>query len=135
MRRVMVNGLMAGVLALAAAASAGAQAPASRPASPAGVASAQVGGTWVKGTDGETYQGGKWIDVTYGRPLLRGRANIFGAGADYGKKVLELHGGRVEARSAGEGRGSEFILHIPKRRLDGPAPGAPASTALVCPEN
>jgi hypothetical protein len=29
----------------------------------------------------------KWIDITYGRPILRGRTNIFGAGADYGKKL------------------------------------------------
>jgi hypothetical protein len=35
----------------------------------------------------ERYSGGKWITIDYGRPLLRGRANIFGAGADYGKVV------------------------------------------------
>lgn len=31
--------------------------------------------------------GGKWIEVDYGRPILRGRRNIFGSGADYGKGV------------------------------------------------
>lgn len=31
--------------------------------------------------------GGKWIVVDYSRPILRGRTNIFGAGADYGKTV------------------------------------------------
>ena len=28
---------------------------------------------------------GKWIEVDYGRPILRGRRNIFGSGVDYGK--------------------------------------------------
>jgi hypothetical protein len=60
-----------------------------RPLSPVGVAATQVGGKWsAPDKDGErTYTGGKWIEVTYGRPLLRGRANIFGKGADYGKAV------------------------------------------------
>ena len=40
-----------------------------------------------KGERGESYQGGKWIEITYGRPILRQRANIFGSGADYGKTV------------------------------------------------
>ena len=31
------------------------------------------------------YENGKWIDVTYNRPLLRARPDIFGSGADYGK--------------------------------------------------
>jgi hypothetical protein len=46
-----------------------------RPASPAGAASAQVGSDW--------------IEVTYGRPILRGRTNIFGSGADYGRKIYD----------------------------------------------
>lgn len=58
-----------------------------RPASPRGQASTQVGGEWVE-QDGRTrYQGGKWIDVEYGRPVLRGRTEIFGSGEDYGKQV------------------------------------------------
>lgn len=70
---------------LAATAIAGAQGQ--RPASPEGSAATQVGGTWVKGERGESYQGGTWIEITYGRPILRQRANIFGSGADYGKTV------------------------------------------------
>jgi hypothetical protein len=35
----------------------------------------------------ETEVGGKWITVEYSRPILRGRTNIFGSGADYGKTV------------------------------------------------
>jgi hypothetical protein len=46
-----------------------------REASPDGVASSQVGG--------------RWIDITYGRPILRGRTGIFGSGADYGTKVYD----------------------------------------------
>src|SRR3989442_11628688 len=41
-----------------------------RPASPAG--------------DTSTVIAGKWIDITYGRPLKRGR-DVFPAGADYAK--------------------------------------------------
>jgi hypothetical protein len=61
-----------------------------RPASPPGTAATQVGGAWsAPDKDGEQrHSGGKWIEVTYSRPILRGRTNIFGSGADYGKKVL-----------------------------------------------
>jgi len=53
------------------------------PPSPQGSAAVQVAGKW---TDGK-YTGGQWITVDYGRPILRGRENIFGAGASYGKTV------------------------------------------------
>ena len=33
---------------------------------------------------GEAYQGGKWIDITYSRPIKRGR-DVFGEGPTYGK--------------------------------------------------
>ena len=47
-------------------------AQANRPLSPEGTASAQVLGKWVKpekqayAMGGERYEGGKWIDITYG---------------------------------------------------------------------
>lgn len=50
-----------------------------RPASPEGTASTQVNG--------------RWIDIVYGRPILRGRTNVFGTGADYGKALFD--GGTV----------------------------------------
>lgn len=50
-----------------------------RPASPEGTASTQVNG--------------QWIDIVYGRPILRGRTNIFGSGADYGRTLFD--GGTV----------------------------------------
>ena len=68
---------------------------AARPMSPNGSAEAQVLGTWTKGdrpafTLGrETYQGGKWIEVTYGRPLQRGR-DLFGSGENYGKAINDV---------------------------------------------
>lgn len=56
--------------------------------SPQGQAAIQVGGRWEKTAEGgQAYRDGKWIVVDYGRPLLRGRKDIFGAGADYGKTV------------------------------------------------
>jgi len=63
-----------------------AQAPARKPLSPPGTAATQVGGEWVKGERGTSYQNGKWIEVTYGRPIKRGRV-LFGSGADYGKTL------------------------------------------------
>jgi hypothetical protein len=66
-----------------------------RPMSPAGSAQAQVLGKWVKGerpafTLGrENYQGGKWIEITYGRPLQRGR-DLFGSGENYGKAANDV---------------------------------------------
>ncbi|MCC7035082.1 MAG: DUF2911 domain-containing protein [Acidobacteria bacterium] len=60
------------------------------PASPAGQAAVQVGGTWEKTAEGgQRYRDGKWVVVNYGRPLLRGRKDIFGAGAEYGQQVID----------------------------------------------
>ena len=67
----------------------------SKPMSPEGSAHVQVLGTWAKGqrpafTLGrETYQNGKWIEITYGRPLQRGR-DLFGSGANYGKAANDV---------------------------------------------
>jgi hypothetical protein len=66
-----------------------------RPMSPEGSAQTQVLGKWVKGerpafTLGrEVYQGGKWIEITYGRPLQRGR-DLFGSGDNYGKAANDV---------------------------------------------
>ena len=58
------------------------------PPSPTGQAAVQLGGRWEKTAEGgQRYRDGKWLVVDYSRPLLRGRKDIFGAGADYGKLV------------------------------------------------
>jgi hypothetical protein len=59
------------------------------PPSPLGQAAVQLGGSWEKTEAGQRYRDGKWLVVDYSRPLLRGRANIFGTGADYGKVITE----------------------------------------------
>jgi len=66
-----------------------AQTPARKAASPAGTAATQIGGKYVEVQGGQRYQDGKWIEVTYSRPIKRGRQNLFGAGADYGKAVSD----------------------------------------------
>ena len=50
-----------------------------RQASPEGTSATQVDG--------------RWIEIVYGRPILRGRTSIFGTGADYGKTLFD--GGTV----------------------------------------
>lgn len=81
----MTRGFVAMALVLSATLSLGAQ---ERPLSPPGAAAAVVGGQWSKNASGApVYEGGKWIEVTYSRPLLRQRTNIFGSGDDYGVAV------------------------------------------------
>jgi hypothetical protein len=68
-------------------------AEAQRAASPRGQASTQVGGAWTDGealgvAGGRSYSGGKWVDVEYGRPILRGRDNLFGSGDEYGQGFM-----------------------------------------------
>ncbi|WLT31191.1 DUF2911 domain-containing protein [Geothrix sp. PMB-07] len=74
----------------ATAAPAATPAPAPRPAaSPKAQAATQVAGKWAEPKPGAAprYQDGKWITVDYSAPILRGRADIFGKGAEYGKAV------------------------------------------------
>jgi Protein of unknown function (DUF2911) len=84
---IMLPAFAAGALVLAQ--------PAARPMSPPGSAQAQVLGKWVKPArpaftlGRENYEGGKWIEITYGRPLQRGR-DVFGSGESYGKAALDV---------------------------------------------
>lgn len=74
------------LLVLAAASVASAQDR--KPASPPGTAATQVGGKWETKQGAEPrYTGGKWVEISYGRPIKRGRESLFGSGADYGKKL------------------------------------------------
>ena len=56
-----------------------------RPASPAGTAATEIGGKYDTSGAEPVYKGGKWIEITYGRPIRRGRAVFGGEGANYGK--------------------------------------------------
>jgi hypothetical protein len=77
-----------GAAVTAAAVLVQAQAPEVKlPASPRGLAAVQVAGTWTGTGDDRRYTGGQWITVDYGRPIMRGREPIFGAGPTYGKAV------------------------------------------------
>ncbi|HET9445209.1 MAG TPA: ATP-binding protein, partial [Steroidobacteraceae bacterium] len=46
------------------------------------------------------------------RALDRSQGGL-GVGLTLVRRIAELHGGRVEARSEGAGKGSEFIVHLP----------------------
>ena len=74
--------LAIGTLLIALASPSGAQQGGSRPASPSGSSATQLG------------KDGKWIEITYGRPLKRGR-DVFGSGANYGKEFILQNGQKV----------------------------------------
>ena len=67
--RVLILSLCLAVIGFAPAAAQG-----DRPASPEGSASTQIGDAW--------------IDITYSRPILRGRNGIFASGEEYGQALL-----------------------------------------------
>jgi hypothetical protein len=70
---------------VAAAAAVFAQTPApARSPSPDGIASVQVGEWKADDKPGARVANGKWIEILYGRPLKRGRTDLFGSGETYG---------------------------------------------------
>jgi hypothetical protein len=83
----MKRRVLALVVVLVAGAAVLALAQGQRLPSPRGTAATEVAGKYATTPDGPVYQGGKWIEVDYGRPIKRGRENLFGTGADYGKTV------------------------------------------------
>jgi Protein of unknown function (DUF2911) len=91
----MQRNVMAATLVLAVTSALVLAQTGNRPMSPSGAAQTHVLGKWVKGerpafTLGrENYEGGKWIEITYGRPLQRGR-DLFGSGESYGKAVNDV---------------------------------------------
>jgi hypothetical protein len=80
MRVMKIFGVVAAVVLMASAVEAQ-----SRPPSTRGHTATQIGGSF--NADGK-YDGGKWIDIHYGRPILRGRQGIFESGAEYGQGLL-----------------------------------------------
>jgi hypothetical protein len=71
-------------LAITLAAATFALAQGGRPASPVGTAATEIGGKYDNAAE-PSYKGGKWIEITYGRPIKRGRDVFGGAGDKYGK--------------------------------------------------
>lgn len=68
-------------------------------------------------------------------PALERSRGGLGIGLSLAHGLVELHGGRIEAHSAGPGRGSEFVVHLPLLHAahDAPAqadevPAAPVPT-------
>jgi len=59
------------------------------PASPRGLAAVQVSGEWIDTANGPQYRNGRWISIDYGRPILRGRPDIFGSGDNYGRTIMD----------------------------------------------
>jgi len=55
-----------------------------------------------------------------------------GIGLSLASRLAEMHGGRIEARSEGTGRGAEFILVLPRQAAALPA--APAAAGQTAPE-
>ena len=99
MRRASIVSIVFAVLALGSYSDGQTQ----RPPSPAGSSAAQVGGMYKEGrgalkeivdpkvrvlfaTRGPIYEGGKWIEITSGRPLKRGR-DLWGSGQGYGEAL------------------------------------------------
>jgi len=90
-------------------------AQAQRKMSPDGSAAIHVQGTWTNSGRGFTlgrgqYSGGKWIEVTFGRPLKRGR-DLWGSGANYGKEALV--GGQMPIWRAGADVATQLKTELP----------------------
>jgi hypothetical protein len=73
--------------AVAMACGAGLMAQGGRPASPPGTAATQVLGKYDTSGAEPVYRNGKWIEITYGRPIKRGRDLFGGKDENYGKTV------------------------------------------------
>ncbi len=74
--------LIAAALTVALAATMAAQ---QRAPSPDGHAATEIGGHYI-GAD-PIYVGGTWIEVSYGRPIKRGRSDLWGSGPTYGRML------------------------------------------------
>jgi len=69
-----------------------------------------------------------------GRQALDRAQGGLGLGLSIVKSLVTLHRGRVEARSDGPGRGSEFVVTLPALAADRPAPSAGERAIAVRPE-
>lgn len=79
-RRVLIGGVVLAMTGLVLAQS-------RRQPSPDGTAATEIGGTYDTSGAEPVYRNGKWIEITYGRPIKRGRDLFGGTGANYGHVV------------------------------------------------
>jgi PAS domain S-box-containing protein len=71
-------------------------------------------------------------------PSLERSQGGLGIGLTLAKRLVELHGGAIEARSAGNGRGSEFLVRLPvieqsaapAPKTSEPSTSAPSATTI-----
>lgn len=82
--RTVVKGFGVAAVVVAAGLVVNEAAAQNRPLSTRGHTATQIGGSY---NDEGRYEGGSWIDIHYGRPILRGRQGIFGAGDEYGQGI------------------------------------------------
>jgi CheY-like chemotaxis protein/two-component sensor histidine kinase len=62
------------------------------------------------------------------RPIERAQGGL-GIGLAIAKRLVEMHGGTIEVRSAGTGEGSEFKVRLPASIMADERPGANAAAA------
>jgi CheY-like chemotaxis protein len=67
---------------------------------------------------------------TQGEPGTRAPTGL-GIGLALAKQIVELHGGSIEARSEGAGRGSEFRVLLPRGKEAAAIADSPGATANV----
>jgi len=82
--RSVVRGLGVAAVVVAAGMIVSEVAAQNRLLSTRGHTATQLGGSY---NDEGRYEGGYWIDIHYGRPILRARQGIFGEGEQYGRRI------------------------------------------------
>jgi PAS domain S-box-containing protein len=89
---------------------------------------------WVTMTVKDTGRGIKADDLPYIFDRFRQvdssttrRTGGLGLGLSLVKNLVDLHGGKITAESAGEGKGASFTVKLPLRAVSGPAAGIDAS--------
>jgi PAS domain S-box-containing protein len=62
---------------------------------------------------------------------IRRQFGGLGLGLTIARELVELHGGTIEARSEGEGKGATFVIKLPRSLVAAPLPGEPREHPTV----